>query len=186
VQLLYGFQSPSGKLPYSVAMNESAYNTLSPSLSEGEFQLFPQSSFSEGIFIDYRNFDAKNITPRYEFGFGLTYTTFAFSDLEIELLPGVSTSYLPPSSPVLGGGIASLWDVIAQVHATASNIGLLDAAEVAQLYVAIPGGPVKQLRGFSKVGVPAGSNVTIEFDLTRRDLSEWSVGEQSWALQQGR
>ena len=45
---------------------------------------------------------------------------------------------------------------------------------------------MKQLRGFSKVGVPAGSNVTIEFDLTRTDLSEWSVGEQSWALQQGR
>jgi len=104
VQLLYGFQSPSGKLPYTVAMNESDYNTLSPSLPKGEFQLFPQSSFSEGIFIDYRNFEAKNITPRYEFGFGLTFTTFAFSNLEIELLPGVSTSYLPPSSPVLGAG----------------------------------------------------------------------------------
>jgi beta-glucosidase len=167
-------------------MNESDYYTLSPFLPEGEFQLFPQNSFSEWIFIDYRNFYAKNITPRYEFGFGLTYTTLAFSDLEIELLPRVSTSYLPPSSPILEGGIISLWDVIAQVHATASNTGLVDAAEVAQLYVSIPGGPVKQLRGFSKVGVPAGSNVTIEFDLTRRTLSEWSVGEQSRALQQGR
>ncbi|KAF4626236.1 hypothetical protein G7Y89_g11924 [Cudoniella acicularis] len=67
-----------------------------------------ESSFSKGIYIDYRNFDTKNITPRYEFGFRLTYTTFAFLDLEIELLPSVSTSYLPPSSLVLEGGIALL------------------------------------------------------------------------------
>jgi beta-glucosidase len=185
VQLLYGYQSPSGKLPYTVAKNESDYVTLSPSLPEGEYQLFPQSDFSEGIFIDYRSFDKKNITPRYEFGFGLTYTTFAFSDLEIEVLPGVPTTYLPPSSPILEGGIPSLWDVVAQVHATVSNTGGMDAAEVAQLYVGIPGGPVKQLRGFSKVDIPVGANVTVEFDLLRRDLSEWGVVEQSWVLQQG-
>ena len=185
VQLLYGFQSPSGKLPYTVAKNESDYNTLSPSLPEGEFQLFPQSNFTEGVYIDYRDFDAKNITPRYEFGFGLTYTTFSFSNLEIELLPSVSTTYLPPPSPVMEGGIASIWDVVAQVHATVSNTGSVDAAEVAQLYVGIPGAPVRQLRGFSKVDVPSGSNVTVEFDLLRRDLSVWGVEEQSWVLQQG-
>jgi beta-glucosidase len=184
VQLLYGAQSPSGKLPYTVAKNESDYNTFAPTLPSEEYGLFPQSNFSEGAYIDYRNFDAKNITPRYEFGFGLTYTTFLYSDLEIEILPTVSTSYFPPDSPVVEGGIASLWDVIAQVHATVSNIGEVDAAEVAQLYVGIPGGPVRQLRGFSKVDVPAGSNVTVEFDLLRRDLSEWSVVEQSWVLQQ--
>jgi beta-glucosidase len=185
VQLLYGYQSPSGKLPYTVAMNESDYNTLSPSLPKGEFQLFPQSNFSEGIYIDYRDFDAKNITPRYEFGFGLTYTTFSFSDLEIELMSNVSTAELPPASPILEGGISSLWDVVAQVHATLSNTGSVDAPEVAQLYVGIPGGPAKQLRGFSKVDIPVGSNVTVGFDLLRRDLSEWDVVQQSWVLQQG-
>lgn len=185
VQLLYGMQSFSGKLPYTVAKNESDYNTLSPILPEGEFQLFPQSNFSEGLYIDYRYFDAQNITPRYEFGFGLTYTTFAYSDLAINVLPGVSTAYLPPPSPVLQGGIASLWDVVAQVYATVSNTGPVAAAEVAQLYVGIPGGPVRQLRGFSKVGIPVGGSVTVEFDLMRRDLSEWSVAEQSWVLQQG-
>lgn len=184
VQLLYGVQSPSGKLPYTVAKNESDYNTLAPDLPEGIFQLFPQSNFTEGVYIDYRNFDAKNITPRYEFGFGLTYTTFSYSDLEIEVLPGVSTAELPPDTPIAQGGIPSLWDVVAQVHATVSNTGSVDAAEVAQLYVAVPGGPVKQLRGFAKVDVPAGSNVTVEFDLLRRDLSEWDVVQQSWVLQQ--
>lgn len=185
VQLLYGLQSPSGKMPYTVAKNESDYNTLSPTLPEGEYQLFPQDNFTEGVYIDYRNFDAKNITPRYEFGFGLTYTTFSYSDLEIEILPNVSTSYFPPQSAVIEGGIASLWDVVAQVHATVSNTGSMDAAEVAQLYIGIPGGPVRQLRGFSKVDIPVGSNVTVEFDLLRRDLSEWDIVEQSWVLQQG-
>ena len=171
-------------MPYTVAKNESDYNTLAPDLPEGIFQLFPQSNFTEGVYIDYRNFDAKNITPRYEFGFGLTYTTFAYSDLEIEVLPGVPTSELPPPSPIAQGGIATLWDVIAQVHATISNTGSVDAAEVAQLYVGVPGGPVRQLRGFAKVDVPAGGNVTVEFDLLRRDLSEWDVVQQSWVLQQ--
>lgn len=184
VQLLYGEQSPSGKLPYTVSKNESDYNTLSPTLPEGEFQLFPQDNFTEGVYIDYRYFDAKNITPRYEFGFGLSYTTFSYSDLEVEKVSGVSTSYLPPSSPVIEGGIASLWDVVAQVHATISNTGDMTASEVAQLYVGIPGGPVRQLRGFAKVGVPAGGNVTVNFDLLRRDLSEWNVEQQVWGLQQ--
>ena len=184
VQLLYGLQSPSGKLPYTVAKNESDYNTLAPDLPEGEFEYFPQSNFIEGIYVDYRDFDAKNIKPRYEFGFGLTYTTFSYSELEIEVLPGVPTSELPPDSPIVQGGIPTLWDVIAQVHATVSNTGSVGAAEVAQLYVGIPGGPVKQLRGFSKVGIPAGENVTVEFDLSRRDLSEWDVVQQSWVLQQ--
>jgi beta-glucosidase len=184
IQLLYGVQSFSGKLPYTVAKNESDYSTLAPSLPEGEFLLFPQSNFSEGVYIDYRDFDAKNITPRYEFGFGLTYTNFSYSDLVMNVLPGVSTSYFPPDSPVMQGGIASIWDVIVQVYATVSNTGSTDAAEVAQLYVGIPGGPIRQLRGFSKVDIPTGGNVTVEFDLLRRDLSEWSVEDQSWVLQQ--
>ena len=186
VQLLYGYQSFSGKLPYTVAKNESDYlNNGEPSLPEGEFQLFPQSNFSEGVYIDYKAFDKMNITPRYEFGFGLTYTTFSFADLTIDLLPGVSTSTLPPASPVAEGGIASLWDVIAQVTAVVTNTGGVDAAEVAQLYVGIPEGPVKQLRGFSKVDLEAGKNVTVEFDLLRRDLSEWDITQQTWVLQQG-
>lgn len=185
VQLLYGVQSPSGKLPYTVAKNETDINVASPALPEGEYSLFPQSNFSEGIYIDYRDFDAKNITPRYEFGFGLTYTTFNYSDLQMTLLSGVSNAYLPPDTGILEGGEASLWDIIAEVSATITNTGAVDAAEVAQLYVGIPNGPVRQLRGFSKVDVPVGENVIVEFDLTRRDLSEWNTANQSWVLQEG-
>jgi beta-glucosidase len=185
VKLLYGDHSPSGKLPYTVAKNESDYNVLAPSLPSGQYALFPQSDFKEGVYIDYRNFDARNITPRYEFGFGLTYTTFSYSDLEIEILPNALTTSLPPASPVIEGGMASLWDNIVRVQATITNTGDVDAKEVAQLYVGIPGGPVRQLRGFNKVDVPIGGSVTIKFDLMRRDLSVWDVQEQNWVLQEG-
>ena len=184
VQLLYGYQSFSGKLPYTVAKNESDYNVLHPDYPEGEFALFPQSNFSEGVYIDYRDFDAKNITPRYEFGFGLSYTTFEYSDLVVELVPDVNTAYYPPDETIIPGGAASLWDVVAHVSATIKNTGPVDAAEVAQLYVGIPNGPIRQLRGFSKVGIAPGQNITVEFDLFRRDLSEWSTLDQRWVLQQ--
>ncbi|RYC55604.1 hypothetical protein CHU98_g10607, partial [Xylaria longipes] len=84
VSLLYGDSNPSGKLPYTVAKNESDYgHVLGPDLPAGMFARFPQSNFTEGVYIDYRHFDAQNITPRYEFGFGLSYTTFNFSDMRI-------------------------------------------------------------------------------------------------------
>lgn len=186
VQLLYGYTSPSGKLPYTVAKNESDYGALlGPSLPEGDFALFPQSDFTEETLIDYRAFDAKNVTPRYEFGFGLSYTTFAYSDLSIHLLPGVSTSPTPPPSPIIQGGIASLWDVVAQVTATIENTGDVSGAEVAQLYVTILGSVGKQLRGFAKVGIEKKGNVTVEFDLLRRDLSIWDTVVQGWVLQSG-
>ena len=178
VQLLYGVQSPSGKLPYTVAKNESDYSAPTPSLPEGQFQLFPQSNFTEGVFIDYRYFDSKNITPRYEFGFGLTYTTFEYSYLTMKAVGGNTSRYA--TGPVIEGGIAGLWDVVAQVSAVVTNSGGVDAAEVAQLYVNV--GSVKQLRGFSKADVPAGGNITVEFDLLRRDLSEWDVQEQAWVV----
>ena len=102
VQLLYGQQSFSGKLPYTVAKNESAYtNGGEPSLPEGEYTLFPQSNFTEGVYIDYKYFDQKNITPRYEFGFGLTYTTFSYSNLSINKLETVSTAPTAPPSPII-------------------------------------------------------------------------------------
>lgn len=179
VQLLYGVQSPSGKLPYTVAKNESDYSALHPDLGEGEFQLFPQSNFTDGVYIDYRHFDKYNITPRYEFGFGLTYTTFAYSDLTVETV-GNTSRYA--SGEVIEGGTAGLWDVVAKASAVIENTGDVAAAEVAQLYIDIGSG--NQLRGFSKVSIPAGGNATVEFELLRRDLSEWNVAEQTWVLEE--
>ena len=186
VSLLYGDTSPSGKLPYSVPMNESAFGTiLGPALPVAPYTLFPQDNFTEGIYIDYRAFDAQNITPRYEFGFGLSYTTFGYSNLNVQGLDSVSPT-IYPNGPVREGGAEDLWDVITTVTASVENTGAVDGAEVAQLYVGIPGGPVRQLRGFSKVYIRAGHTDTVSFDLTRRDLSMWDVVAQQWKLQRGK
>ena len=184
VSLLYGDESPSGRMPYTVARNESQYN-VKVAHPEGEYSRFPQDDFTEGVYIDYRDFDKKNITPRYEFGFGLTYTTFEYSDLRASLVFNASTSRKAPDSSIIEGGQASLWDVIATVSAVITNTGDMTAKEVAQLYIHIPGGPVKQLRGFEKIEVVPGDSTPVKFLLQRRDLSEWDTTEQAWVLQKG-
>ncbi|GAP85818.1 putative glycoside hydrolase family 3 protein [Rosellinia necatrix] len=188
VSLLYGDANPSGKLPYTVARNESDYgNILSPDLPEGRFVKFPQSNFSaEGVYIDYRHFDAKNITPRFEFGFGLSYTTFAFSELSIARNESAGLDEFP-TGPVREGGQADLWDVMATVGATVENTGAVGGAEVAQLYVGIPGDdvPVRQLRGFEKIFLDVEESMAVGFTLTRRDLSVWDVVAQKWRLRRG-
>ncbi|KAI0835106.1 glycoside hydrolase family 3 protein [Hypoxylon sp. FL0890] len=183
--ILYGDVNPSGKLPYSVPHNESDYGALqNETHPDGIYELFPQSDFTEGVYIDYRAFDAKNITPRYEFGFGLSYTTFGFSGLQISAVEGADTSEYP-SKPIVEGGHEDLWDNLVKVSATVTNTGSVAGAEVAQLYVGIPNGPVKQLRGFAKPVLQPGESTTVDFALTRRDLSTWDVVAQNWQLQGG-
>lgn len=186
VALLYGDENFSGKLPYTVAKNESDYAGLDrPALPEGEYALFPQADFTEGVYIDYRAFDAKNITPRYEFGFGLSYTTFGFSDLTTAAAAGNVSTAAYPTGAIAEGGQTDLWDVVATVGATVTNTGAVAGAEVVQLYVGVPDGPVRQLRGFEKPVLAAGESATVSFPLTRRDLSTWDVGPQKWLLQSG-
>ena len=77
--------------------------------------------------------------------------------------------------------------MIVSVSCTVTNTGTypVAAAEIAQLYLGIPNGPEKVLRGFSKQAMSAGERVTMEFDLTRRDLSMWDTESQEWVLQRG-
>ncbi|KIX06192.1 uncharacterized protein Z518_04166 [Rhinocladiella mackenziei CBS 650.93] len=105
VDALYGFINPGGKLPFTIARNREDYGTdIIYEPNNGQFDA-PQDLFSEGVFIDYRFLDSKGIDPIYEFGFGLSYTTFEYSDLIIT--PGNPAPYTPPSgqtepAPVLG------------------------------------------------------------------------------------
>lgn len=104
VSLLYGQSNAWGKLPYTVARNESDYgDVLKPALAEGEYEYFPQANFTEGVFIDYRRFDQENIQPRYEFGYGLSYTTFAYSNLVISNSPTANVSQYPVGEILEGG-----------------------------------------------------------------------------------
>ncbi|KFA78806.1 hypothetical protein S40288_05467 [Stachybotrys chartarum IBT 40288] len=174
VKLLYGEAAFSGKLPYTIARNESDYNVYAPCGRGTDNTTDPQCDFTEGVYLDYRAFDAHNITPRYEFGYGLSYTTFDYSALSIS-----------PRGASRSAACQTLWDVAARVEVTVTNTGSAPGQEVAQLYVGIPNSPPKQLRGFEKVPLDPAQSAIIAFDLTRRDLSVWDVVAQDWDLQEG-
>jgi beta-glucosidase len=128
----------------------------------------------------------EGIEPRFAFGFGLTYTEFEYSGLVVDVDTTATASRLPPKPEiVLQGGIDSLWDEVARVRCTVENVGDVGAKEVAQLYIGIPGGPDKVLRGFEKQLLTPDEQGVFEFVLTRRDLSTWNVVEQMWELQRG-
>ncbi|KAI1491005.1 glycoside hydrolase family 3 protein [Biscogniauxia mediterranea] len=182
VQLLYGEAGFSGKLPYTLAKNESDYSVYAPCGREPDSATDPQCDFAEGVYVDYRHFDAQNITPRYEFGYGLSYTAFDYSALSIRL--SELSSAAADSSPA--GASASLWDVVATVEVRITNAGAVAGAEVAQLYLGIPNGPPQQLRGFEKPFLGPGESATVRFALTRRDFSVWDVVAQEWVVQEGR
>ncbi|KAL1589534.1 hypothetical protein WHR41_01606 [Cladosporium halotolerans] len=175
VDILYGSTSPGGKLPYTIAKQASDYGT---SVVSGD------DNFSEGLYIDYRHFDKAGIAPRYEFGYGLSYTTFAYSTL--------TTSYTDKSAGSTApgpGGVTGLFDTVATVTARIANNGTVAGAEVAQLYIGLPSSapasPPKQLRGFQKLNLAAGASGTVKFDIRRKDLSYWDVGSQAWKVPSG-
>jgi beta-glucosidase len=87
------------------------------------------------------------------------------------------------NSHVPEGGPSSLWDIVLRASLTVRNSGNHPGAEVVQLYIGIPGGPLKQLRGFEKKHLEVGEAKEFAFALTRRDLSMWTAG--GWILQRG-
>ena len=81
VDVLYGRYNPGGKLPFTMGPTRESYGAdVLYQPNNGQFGA-PQDDFTEGVFIDYRALDRMNVTPIYEFGFGLSYTTFDYSDL---------------------------------------------------------------------------------------------------------
>lgn len=89
--VLYGRVNPGAKLPFTMGTDRKQFGT--DVLYTPNYDV-PQTSFTEGVFIDYRSFDKLNNTPTYEFGFGLSYTTFDYSNLKVEALTNVS-AYVP-------------------------------------------------------------------------------------------
>lgn len=174
--VIYGAYSPSGKLPYTIAKDPADYGTAA---KPGD------DDYAEGLYIDYRHFDRAGIEPRYEFGFGLSYTNFDFADLTVAVDA--------PSGPVTGaiapGGVAALFETVGTVTAAVSNTGKAAGAEVAQLYITYPDyapeTPPRQLRGFAKVPLEPGTSGTATFTLRRKDLAYWDVAGQQWVVPQG-
>jgi beta-glucosidase len=118
--------------------------------------------YGEGVFIGYRWYDALSREVRYPFGHGLSYTTFAYSDLEAS------------------GD---------RVSCTVTNTGPVAGREVVQLYVGDPDAavrrPVRELRGFEKVTLAPGERTRVTFDLVGRDFAYWDVVAGAWRLEGG-
>ncbi|KAL2214655.1 glycoside hydrolase family 3 protein [Sarocladium strictum] len=177
VDVLWGDTNPSGKLVYTIAKQRGDYGT---EVVNGN------DDYDEGLYIDYRHFDNAGIEPRYEFGFGLSYTTFEYGDISIDAGSIASGS---ATGSVISGGPSGLFDDVATISVSITNTGDVDGAEVAQLYLSYPSSapetPPLQLRGFDKLSLAAGESGTATFNLRWRDLSYWDVGTNTWVVPAG-
>lgn len=177
IDVLYGSTSPSGKLPYTIAKQSSDYGAGWTNALD--------DNFVEDLFVDYRHFDKNDIAPRYEFGYGLSYTTFNY----VGLVVSISAPPGPSNGRIIPGGPEELFDSVGTISVTIQNTGAVTGAEVAQLYLGLPNSapstPPKQLRGFQKLNLQPGESGTATFELNRRDLSYWDVQTQKWVVPRG-
>ncbi|KAH9922142.1 beta-glucosidase [Amylocystis lapponica] len=196
VDVLYGAVSPSGRLPYTIAKNLSDYGI--GLVLGGDADTLLSIPYTEGLFVDYRHFDQYNITPRYEFGFGLSYTTFEYENLYVSAIPQYDNTYTEyeqawaegiPTPPGEGSSVA-IWlhRPAFQVQFDVTNTGGVAGADIPQMYVHFPAGsgePPSLLRGFTDVYLEPGETESVTLMMSRYDLSVWDVVAQNWVLPSG-
>jgi beta-glucosidase len=163
--ILFGDANPSGKLPVSFPKkweDSPAYGHY-----PGENL---KVDYAEGIYVGYRYFDTKNVEPLFPFGFGLSYTTFEYSNLTVK--PDRFFGQVP-----------------IEVSLKVRNSGARAGAEVVQLYVhdghAKIDRPVHELKGFQRVELKPGETKTVEFKLDRAAFSYWSPARKDWVAEPG-
>jgi beta-glucosidase len=164
-RILFGDVNPSGKL--TVTWQKQLADSPAHALDT-----YPGTNgtlyYKEGLLVGYRWFDAKNIEPMFPFGFGLSYTTFEYSNLK--LVPGTN-----------GTLVTAEFDL--------TNTGSRAGAEVAQLYVhqenpSLPR-PVKELKGFKKVFLEPGEKQTVSIPLDSRSFAYYDPAKPGWAAEAG-
>ncbi len=168
--LLFGDADPSAKLPETFPASQSDLPTRTPQQYPGvnDAAGIPHATYSEGLLVGYRWYDAKHITPLFPFGFGLTYTTFAMRNLHLSARRGRPA--------------------IANATFTVADTGPRLGAEIAQLYVADPrsaGEPPQQLKGFQKVLLRPGARTTVKLPIDFRSLAHWIDSAHRWKVGSG-
>ncbi len=164
--VLFGQTDPSGHLPV----------TFPASLSDvpaSKAEQFPgvngQVLYTEGLDVGYRWYDAQNITPLFPFGYGLSYTKFGFSGLNV--------------SRKVSDGVSDV-----TVSATITNTGGTAGADVAQLYLSDPqsvGEPPRELVSFKRIFLPKGGSARLQFTITPRDTWWWDTDAGGWTQSAG-
>jgi beta-glucosidase len=168
--ILFGVTNPSGKLPMTFGNTPAEAAFATTAQFPGLFVPPPhwlnrprlEAQYTEGLQVGYRWYEANSVTPVFPFGFGLSYTTFAYSGLSVATTTGQS------GQPVLN------------VTYTIANTGSRQGAEASQVYVRLPAAanePSKRLVGFQKVDLAPGASqqvtVTIDAAASNHPLSYW-------------
>ena len=164
--VLFGTVDPSGHLPVTFPASLSQVPAAAPSRFPG---VDGKVHYSEGLDVGYRWYDAKAIQPLFPFGFGLSYTTFAYSGLQV--------------TPARTDGVSTV-----QVSATVTNTGSRAGSDVAQLYLGDPAGagePPRQLVGFQRITLAPGQSSQLTFSVTPRDTWWWDQAAGGWSQTAG-
>ena len=161
-EILFGVVNPSAKLPMTFANSHEEY----PSHSIGEFPGNKTVQYSEDIYVGYRYFDTYDKQIVFPFGFGLSYTTFSFSDLKLSQKNG----------KVL-------------VQCTVTNNGDREGSEVVQVYIhpkqSSVDRPLKELKGFEKVYLASGASAVVTIELDDSAFQYFHPEELKWVLESG-
>jgi beta-glucosidase len=168
--VLTGGAEPGGRLPQSFPVRWAD----NPAHSQDR-EIYPglngKVRYEEGLFIGYRHYDRLGISPSFPFGFGLSYTQFALSGLELD------------SSRFEADGVVSL-------RVTLSNIGARAGSDVVQVYVADPEAslvrPARELKGFAKLQLAAGESRQVEIVLDARAFAFYAPEARHWLVEAGR
>lgn len=181
-EILSGKTNPSGKLPITIEkkFEDSPGADYIPTGMElykgwGGDVIAPKIpvfdiTYKEGLFVGYRWYEAKKIEPLYHFGFGLSYTSFEYSNLN------VSNTNINKSE-----GVTVEFDL--------KNTGDRTGAEVAQLYVQAQNSsvirPIKELKAFAKVELKPGESKKVTLHLKNNDFAYWDIKSHSWIVEAG-
>ena len=182
--VLFGDVNPSGRLTVTVANKENevgfTQNEYPGIKSNPKYPDILYSNYTEGLLVGYRWYNMHGVSPRFCFGHGLSYTKFAYDNIQVVPSSGGGTSS-STSSPTATSTVT--------VHVDIINTGSVAGSEVAQLYLSFPAGagePPRQLRGFEKTQLLApGQHQTVEFELDSWSRSTWDAEAHSWQEQSG-
>jgi beta-glucosidase len=163
--VLFGKVNPSGRLPISFPKDSSQF--ARPSLVEKDAAGKPTGEihYTEGATVGYKWFDARQQQPLFEFGHGLSYTQFEYSDLEA----GIEGRTLTVSFKV-------------------RNIGKVEGQDVPQVYVSNPANTweaPKRLGGWKKVSLAPGASAVVKVNVDPRLLAAFDASDNSWRMRNG-
>ncbi len=172
-KILFGSVNPSGKLPITFPASVSQLPRPAITGSNSATTPFTTDYAIDGLKVGYKWYDSNNYTPEFPFGFGLSYTTFQFSNIAlVNNLNASNTNF--------------------QVTFDLANTGAVAGAEVAQVYLALPAStnePPKRLVGWQKITLAPGQKMSATVEVDGNDsshpLSYWDTGSGSWQVAPG-